>query len=111
MVALFGKAKSTISEHLKHIFEEGELDQNEQKEMVSMSRKQGDAALVGCNALVGAAARAADALVIGGRKSLGFGTEIKKREHFFFFRLFTVIPADPQNMIVISLNQPRVRRI
>ena len=28
MVALFGKAKSTISEHLKHIFEEGELDQN-----------------------------------------------------------------------------------
>ena len=28
MVALFGKAKSTISEHLKHIFEEGELDSN-----------------------------------------------------------------------------------
>ena len=28
MVALFGKAKSTISEHLKHIFAEGELDQN-----------------------------------------------------------------------------------
>ena len=28
MVSLFGKAKSTISEHLKHIFEEGELDQN-----------------------------------------------------------------------------------
>ena len=28
MVALFVKAKSTISEHLKHIFEEGELDQN-----------------------------------------------------------------------------------
>ena len=28
MVALFGKAKSTISEHIKHIFEEGELDQN-----------------------------------------------------------------------------------
>lgn len=28
MVALFGKAKSTISEHLKHIFEEGELDPN-----------------------------------------------------------------------------------
>ena len=28
MVALFGKVKSTISEHLKHIFEEGELDQN-----------------------------------------------------------------------------------
>ena len=28
MVALFGKEKSTISEHLKHIFEEGELDQN-----------------------------------------------------------------------------------
>ncbi len=28
MVSLFGKAKSTISEHLKHIFEEGELDSN-----------------------------------------------------------------------------------
>ena len=28
MFSLFGKAKSTISEHLKHIFEEGELDQN-----------------------------------------------------------------------------------
>ena len=28
MVALLGKAKSTVSEHLKHIFEEGELDQN-----------------------------------------------------------------------------------
>ena len=28
MVSLFGKAKSTISEHLKHIFEEGELDKN-----------------------------------------------------------------------------------
>ena len=28
MVALFRKAKSTISEHLKHIFEEGELDSN-----------------------------------------------------------------------------------
>ena len=28
MVAFFGKAKSTISEHLKHIFKEGELDQN-----------------------------------------------------------------------------------
>ena len=28
MVALFGKAKSTISEHLKHIFDEGELDPN-----------------------------------------------------------------------------------
>ena len=28
MTILFGKAKSTISEHIKHIFEEGELDQN-----------------------------------------------------------------------------------
>jgi hypothetical protein len=28
MSVLFGKAKSTISEHIKHIFEEGELDQN-----------------------------------------------------------------------------------
>ncbi|MBR6018299.1 MAG: virulence RhuM family protein [Paludibacteraceae bacterium] len=28
MCVLFGKAKSTISEHLKHIFEEQELDQN-----------------------------------------------------------------------------------
>ena len=28
MVALFGKAKSTISELLKHIFAEGELDAN-----------------------------------------------------------------------------------
>ena len=28
MVALFGKAKSTISEHLKHIFEEGELQED-----------------------------------------------------------------------------------
>ena len=27
MAALFGKAKSTISEHIKHIFEEGELDE------------------------------------------------------------------------------------
>lgn len=27
MCLLFGKAKSTISEHIKHIFEEGELDQ------------------------------------------------------------------------------------
>jgi hypothetical protein len=26
MVALFGKAKSTISEHIKNVFEEGELD-------------------------------------------------------------------------------------
>ena len=25
---LFDKAKSTISEHIKHIFEEGELDEN-----------------------------------------------------------------------------------
>ena len=28
MTLLFGKAKSTISEHIKHIFEEGELDPN-----------------------------------------------------------------------------------
>lgn len=28
MCMLFGKAKSTISEHIKHIFEEGELEQN-----------------------------------------------------------------------------------
>jgi len=28
MIELFGKAKSTISEHLKNIFEEGELDEN-----------------------------------------------------------------------------------
>ena len=28
MCLLFGKAKSTISEHIKHIFEEGELEQN-----------------------------------------------------------------------------------
>ena len=28
MCLLFGKAKSTISEHIKHIFEEGELNQN-----------------------------------------------------------------------------------
>lgn len=28
MTLLFGKAKSTISEHIKHIFEESELDQN-----------------------------------------------------------------------------------
>lgn len=28
MVAIFGKAKSTISEHIKHIFEEGELNSN-----------------------------------------------------------------------------------
>jgi len=27
MSLLFGKAKSTISEHIKHIFEEGELDE------------------------------------------------------------------------------------
>ena len=25
---LFGKAKGTISEHIKHIFEDGELDEN-----------------------------------------------------------------------------------
>lgn len=28
MVVLFDKAKSTISEHIKHIFEEGELEEN-----------------------------------------------------------------------------------
>lgn len=28
MCLLFGKAKSTLSEHIKHIFEEGELEQN-----------------------------------------------------------------------------------
>ena len=28
MSLLFGKAKSTISEHIKHIFEDGELEQN-----------------------------------------------------------------------------------
>lgn len=28
MAMLFEKAKSTISEHIKHIFEEGELDEN-----------------------------------------------------------------------------------
>ena len=28
MTMLFDKAKSTISEHIKHIFEEGELDEN-----------------------------------------------------------------------------------
>ena len=28
MGMLFDKAKSTISEHIKHIFEEGELDEN-----------------------------------------------------------------------------------
>ena len=28
MCLLFGKAKSTISEHIKHVFEEGELEQN-----------------------------------------------------------------------------------
>ena len=28
MAMLFDKAKSTISEHIKHIFEEGELDEN-----------------------------------------------------------------------------------
>lgn len=27
MSSLFGKSKSTISEHIKHIFEEGELDE------------------------------------------------------------------------------------
>jgi len=28
MAMLFDKAKSTISEHIRHIFEEGELDEN-----------------------------------------------------------------------------------
>jgi len=28
MAMLFDKAKSTISEHIKHIFEEGELEEN-----------------------------------------------------------------------------------
>ena len=29
MVTLFGKSRSTINEHILHIFEEGELNQNE----------------------------------------------------------------------------------
>ncbi len=28
LCTLFGKSKATISEHIKHIFEEGELDEN-----------------------------------------------------------------------------------
>lgn len=28
LTELFGKAKGTISEHIKHIFEDGELDEN-----------------------------------------------------------------------------------
>lgn len=28
LCVLFGKSKSTVSEHIKHIFEEGELDEN-----------------------------------------------------------------------------------
>lgn len=28
LTELFGKAKGTISEHVKHIFEDGELDEN-----------------------------------------------------------------------------------
>ena len=41
MVALFGKAKSTISEHLKHIFEEGELQEDSVSKESLLTAKDG----------------------------------------------------------------------